>query len=210
MTAALAAAAAALPPRAADEALLRRVMDEQAVARALPEPSWLDYLWHLLRTAVEAVLRPVLSRLDGLPVQGLARALAVAALAAVALLAVGLAVRWLRRRRQAVLPGSDARGQAGAAPQDASRPAASWRGAFEERLAAGDVAGAVEALWWWLATAIAREPVDASWTTHELLTRAGRPDLRAIGVGLDRLTYAAARPGADDVRALATRLQAAL
>jgi len=206
----LATAAAALPPRSADQALLQRVLDEQAVARALPEPSWLEYFWHVLLTAVEAVVQPVLARLGGLPVGGVARALAIAALAVVILLAVGLAVRFLRRRRAAAADPAGASAAPTPEADEAARPAASWRDVLEARLAAGDVAGAVEALWWWLAITVSREPVDASWTTRELLARAGRSDLRALGTGLDRLTYAAARPRPDDVRAFVDRLQAAL
>jgi hypothetical protein len=207
----LAAAPAAFAARDADQELLARVMEEQAVARALPEPSWLDYLWHVLRAAVEAVIRPFLSRLDGLPMEGLARALAIGAVAVAAALAVGLAVRFLRRRRRAheTVPGGVAAGDVPCA-DEGRRPAEAWRAELETRLARGDVASALEALWWWLATTVAREPVDASWTTRELLARAGRPDLGAFSAGLDRLAYAAARPRADEVRGFLERLEAAL
>jgi hypothetical protein len=205
----LAAAPAALPPRPADQELLARVMAEEAVAHALPEPSWLEYLWHVLKVAIEAVLHPLMSRLSGLPMEGLARALAIGAVAAAVLLAVGLAVRFLRQRAREEEPG--AAPSPPVLPADSgTRPAEDWHAALEARLAGGDVAGALEALWWWLATTVAREPVDASWTTRELLARAGRGDLRAFSVGLDRLAYAAARPQADDVRAFFDRLRAAL
>ncbi|MET0553450.1 MAG: hypothetical protein ABW221_10470 [Vicinamibacteria bacterium] len=205
----LTAAPAAYGPHAADQQLLARVMEEQAVARALPEPSWMEYLWHVLRTAIEAVLDPLMSRLGGLPVGSIARALAIAFAGAVVLLAVALAVRLLRRRARADAPAGVP--APAVLPADAgTRPAEDWHAALEARLAGGDVAGALEALWWWLAASVAREPVDGSWTTRELLARAGRPDLRAFSVGLDRLAYAAARPRADEVRAFFDRLRAAL
>ena len=52
-----------------------------------------------------------------------------------------------------------------------------WTLRLEALLAAGDVAGALAALRWWLACGIAAGEVDESWTTRELLERCGRTDL---------------------------------
>jgi hypothetical protein len=199
------AAASALPPLPADQELMRRVLVEQAVVRVPPAPSWSEYLLHVLRTIVETLLAPLLR---GLPMAGLARWILVAVLAVAIVALIALVVRALRRRRPAA-PAVEAAGEAVLAATRALDPAA-WRARLDAHLGSGDIAAALDALWWWLAVSVAREPVDPSWTTRELLTRAGRTDLGGFSVALDRLAYAAARPVTADVRAFAERLQAAL
>jgi hypothetical protein len=200
-------AAAALQAVSADHRLMKRVLEEQAVAQALPAPSWTEYLLHLVRTAVEKLLAPFLG---ALPMAGVARWLLVGLAALATLVTIGLVVRALRRRREGtVLAGDPATTAAPVAVDRAADPAA-WRRRLEEHLGRGDIAEALDALWWWLATSVAREPVDPSWTTRELLARAGRSDLRGFSIALDRLAYAAARPQTGDVRAFLDRLQAAL
>lgn len=208
MTALFAAVPAALPPVPADQELMRRLLEQQGVAQALPPPAWTEYLMHLVRTALERLLEPLFRHL---PAAGLARGLLFFSMA-VAVIALGaLVVRALARRRRRK-PATATEPAAAGAAREAARslgPADFWN-RLDAHLAGGDVAAALEALWWWLAVSVAREPVDPSWTTRELLARAGRGDLGAFSVVLDRLTYAAARPQASDVRAFAERLQAAL
>lgn len=85
-----------------------------------------------------------------------------------------------------------------------------WRLELEARLARGDTAAALEALWWWFARSLSGAAVERSWTSRELLARAGRGDLAPLAAALDRLLYGAARPGVEEVRRLAERVQAAL
>jgi hypothetical protein len=204
---ALLTAPTALPPLPADQQLMRRVLEEQGVAQALPAPSWSEYLLHLARTAVDALLEPFFRNV---PVAGLARGMLVLAVAIAGLALIALIVRALRLRRRGKLePAPAAAVVAVEAAARALGPAA-WRSRLDAHLGSGDVAAALDALWWWLATSVAREPVDPSWTTRELLARAGRGDLSGFSIGLDRLAYAASRPQAADVRAFAERLQAAL
>jgi hypothetical protein len=86
-----------------------------------------------------------------------------------------------------------------------------WRSELEQRLAAGDVAGGLEALWWWFACSVAATiPVDPSWTSLELLARCRRSDLVPLARGLDVLLYGGTRPGVSDLRQFFRRLDAAL
>jgi hypothetical protein len=132
----------------------------------------------------------------------LALALAAAAVA-VGLVAV---LRTPRRRRRR-------RGEPAAVPaapdRDAVPPqvdAAGWRAEVERRLAAGSVAGALEAVWWWLARAVAGDEADPSWTGRELVRRARRPELRNPVARLDAMTYGPGRPAPAAVRELAAAL----
>ncbi len=83
----------------------------------------------------------------------------------------------------------------------ADGPAATrhWEGELRRRLARGDVAAATRALWWWLASRLVADRAEPSWTSRELVARAGRRDLRAEVRRLDRMMYGAARPRAIEV-----------
>jgi hypothetical protein len=85
-----------------------------------------------------------------------------------------------------------------------------WRREIDRRLAAGDLEGTLEALWWWFARSVSRDRVDPSWTSHELLARCARPDLTPLARVLDRLLYGQQRPRPDDVRRFVGRIEAAL
>lgn len=126
----------------------------------------------------------------------------------VAILARLLYSHYQRRKELALEP----------APVTASRPPGSdedndvgdegWAEELRRRLAAGDVALACEALWWWLARTLMPSAVESSWTSRELLTRAGRTDLRASAARLDRMIYGAESPTVEDVQALWLDLEA--
>ncbi len=92
-------------------------------------------------------------------------------------------------------------------------PAASadrWAAEIRRHLEARDVTAAVEALWWWLATALLASGVERSWTSRELVAHAGRRDLLPQIRRLDRMIYGAAAPSGDDVRRLWSDLEEAL
>lgn len=116
------------------------------------------------------------------------------------LLGAGLARRWWRQRsRSRAAPEVTALAAAGPAVQ---RTAAGWEAEIRHRLTGGDVAAAVEALWWWLASVLFTGGVEPSWTSRELVARAGRTDLRSLIRRLDRMIYGRESPPAEDVRCL--------
>jgi hypothetical protein len=92
----------------------------------------------------------------------------------------------------------------------AARSAAAWRAELERRLAAGLVAEALEALWWWLARSLASGQVEPAWTSRDLVTRSRREDLRDLVRRLDAFTYGARRPAVEDLRRLVGGLEEAL
>ncbi|MEE8523105.1 MAG: hypothetical protein V3T72_04170 [Thermoanaerobaculia bacterium] len=115
-------------------------------------------------------------------------------------LGAGLARRWWRERsRSRPAPAVTA---LPAAATSRPRSAERWEEEIRRRIAGGDVAAAVEALWWWLASVLVGSGVEPSWTSRELVTRAGRTDLRPQIRRLDRMIYGRVSPPAEDVRRL--------
>jgi hypothetical protein len=125
-------------------------------------------------------------------------------LGAAALLVAAARLAHRRPRRQAWAGQGSPR--PGGAPLTAGRDAAAWRDELEGRLLAGDVAGALEAAWWWLARSLLGDAVDAAWTGREVLDRAGRPDLLPLVRRLDLLAYGPRRPRVEEVRGYARTL----
>jgi hypothetical protein len=207
--------AAVSPPTwpRADRRLLHRVLAEGGVQRVEPEPGWREY-WVDVGRAFGRWLSGLLGRqIAAMSGAGAVVAYAVLVLAGVLVAAaVVLAVRLASRRRR---PGGQGRegGQAEAAvPSRAISPPdlQGWRAEVERRIVANDVPGALHALWWWLATALAAGEVDLSWTTLDLLRRAGRRDLGSLGLVLDRLRFGPAASTAAQVRRLADDMAEAL
>jgi hypothetical protein len=226
------APAPAPPPfvwREGDLEVARRALEETRSASVPPGPRLYDYLGDVMGAAIRAITRliaAVFSGASGLgPYLQLAAIVLVAAL--VALAVVLIVRRVIERRRRS--PGAQAAPRveelsASAAPRDA----AAWRRELEERLARGEVAGAIEALWWWLAETLtigdrggAAGRVDRSWTTRDMLDRArarsggarvrgGDAALARMGVELDVLQYGRTRPSSADVRASVERFEKAL
>jgi hypothetical protein len=203
--AAVAAEAAPLtPPARADaEALAGAVA---GVERDAPKPAWSAYL-PVLVTAVLSRLwesaRPLRFLFDfgATALTTLAWVFVIVVLIALLAVLCGF-TPWKRAARGATAP------SAAPATPAPPRAATDWLLELERRLAAGDLAGALEALWWVFAGTIAHGEVRASWTSGELVARAGREDLRPLAAQLDRFRYGPLRPAAADVRALAGRLSA--
>lgn len=202
------------PPAAADRAGLEEVVAEAGVVTTPGAPGWASYLKDLGVAVVLFLARlfegfnPHLAPAAGSVAVTVAKILLVLAFA----LLVVFLWRSLRQRVRRVgtaapsvreLPETDA-ADAGAGSVE------EWAARLENHLAVGDVAAACQALWWWLARSLLRAPVEASWTSRELLSHAGRGDLIASVRVLDRLIYGAAEPGADDVRRLWGELREAL
>ncbi len=202
-------AAAAFAHHAADEELLRRVIAETGVATDPAGPSLTAYV-----TACAAAIARGIGRLfsshPGLTGGLLNAAFIVAVLTLAGALALAAISVFRRLRGRGSQAGAPAPRQveeieAGPAPR---RNAAAWRVELESRLARGDVAGALEALWWWLAASLTLEAavdVDPSWTTRELLTRARRTELFGAGATLDVLMYGRLPPSPGDVAACLKR-----
>ncbi len=201
-------------PAAADRVELAEVVQEAGVATAPASPGWSSYLKDLgvafvffLARLFEGFDPQVGPAIVSFSVIG-ARILF---LLTAALLGF-LLVRWLvRRLRPHEVAGPSVRTLPGTAAQDAEgRSSDEWAARLEGHLAAGEVAAACEALWWWLARSLLSAPVEASWTSRELLSHAGRNDLKASVRILDRLIYGATEPSPDDVHRLWGELREAL
>lgn len=189
---------------AADRALMERVLAQSGVDRA-PVPPETSYFGELSGAAQQAILDALLrgSRMLKLP-----RSVLEWIAAALAALAVLLILRALLPRLRRKREGAGSAVALGAAP--AAWNAAAWRAELERRLAAGRVAEALEALWWWLARTVAGERAEPDWTSRDLVTRAGREDLRELVRRLDAFTYGPHRPAAEDLRRLVGRLEEAV
>lgn len=208
--AARAAAAANLAWREADSELLRRVLAETRAASSPERPALTGYLGLWLHELFKAIGRAFSMALPAGAAE-VAQLVALLVLAAAAALLAVSVVRRVRRRapRGAAVPRLAWTEQEDAAPVSAGR--AEWRRRIDERLARGDVAGALEALWWWLARSVAPDgAVDASWTTRELLARARRADLMPQAAALDVLMYGSLAPTAAGVAACVARLERSL
>jgi hypothetical protein len=197
------------PIAAADRAVLERVLAASHVAR-VPEPPASSYFGELATAFNEAV---VAALLRGARMFHLSRTafLVLAALAVLAMLALAL-----RALLPAFLRAGRARrprpyGERVALPAPPPElDAAAWRAVLEARLAAGEPAAALLALWWWLARSLAGSRAEADWTSRELMAQARRPDLAPLAQRLDALTYGPGQPSLDDLRTLVGRLEAAL
>lgn len=194
---------------AADRDLLERVMTEANVERSLSAPFWSVYSVDLGRALSRALARRFGHFFGWLESQGrafqwLAWGLLVVLALALAILLVR-AVRRPRARAAFVEPRKSPQATA-TAPRDRE----AWRAELERRLGEGEVAGALAALWWWLARSLIGGEIDGAWTTRELLERSDRSDLSPLGRALDRMVYGPTRPASTDVRLLLDRLEAAL
>ncbi|MEP6994659.1 MAG: hypothetical protein ABI968_09075 [Acidobacteriota bacterium] len=196
----------------ADTDLLRRILAETGVQRSPAGPG----LWPYLRDLLGSLLRALSRSLSLQPLgEGAVRVgqLAAGALiaTAAALLLLSLA-RGVRRRR-----GPPSRNASAAADlrEDRAVPdmrdRAAWRAQIDALLARGDVAGALQALWWWLARSLAPAGrIDPSQTTRELLIQARRMDLARLGDALDVLMYGRRNPSGSDVSACLARWEEAV
>ncbi len=130
---------------------------------------------------------------------------------AVVLIAAALIVLSIARRMRAMRsrdPSVPDLGWADAPDAAPSLDRSAWRRRLEERLSSGDVAGALEALWWWLAVSLSPDSrIDASKTTRELLETAHRLELARLGSSLDVLMYGRRIPSPGDVTACLARFE---
>ncbi len=194
----------------ADLELVQRVLRETGVDQTVPAPGLPAYL----QAAAERFMDWLQHHAPGLRallpwIAGLAPAAAVVAGVLVLGTLLVVLVKAVRaRRRRSTLPLAAPAPVRARVPSERDRDV--WRADLERRLLAGDVAGGLEALWWWFACSIATVRVDPSWTSFELLARCRRTDLAPLARGLDTLLYGAARPEVDDLRRFFQRLDSVL
>jgi hypothetical protein len=191
-----------MTPAQADPELVRRVLRETGVDQTVPPAPWSGYV----ETLGEAFSNWLSVRFRGgrelvVVVRAIAPWAAAILLLVVVALVIAVLVLALRGRRRRVRREPPAPVAMAPAALPRRRDRLGWWAELERRLAAGDVALALEALWWWFACSIATLRVDPSWTSGELLERFGRLDLRAQGRALDRMIYGAARPRVDEIEA---------
>ena len=196
-----------LSATAADHELLRRLSVEENVATRDPRPGLDHYLGDAGATFMvwlAEVLRPYLE--EGGLVERLIGS-GVPILLGVLLLIVLILVirRFLRRTPAGRREVAAVERRAAAERRDEHDPEAELRTAFES----GDVAAALEALWWWLAMALGASGADPAWTTRELVMRAGRRDLLPAIRPFDRLVYGGGEATMVEVRQLHASLERA-
>ncbi len=198
----------------ADHIEIRQVISGAHVDTKVPSPEWSGYLTLLAERAVEwiaARLQPFGKFLGhSLKTAGyIIKGIVLLAALLLILMLVALAVQYYqRKRRRQPTPDSLITFQPDLVQSLFDRE--EWRREFDRRFEAGDMAGAIEALWWWFARSIAGSKVEASWTTRELIQSAGRIDLQNFVGPLDKMAYGTARPDSDEVHRLRTRIEESL
>lgn len=207
-----------LEPAAADREALREIVQAEDIRTAPERPGLVEYALDLgarLASAIEDRLASytpetlaTLSRI----VQAAAQVVFVTALALLtATVARALFDGYRRRRERDSAEDAFASLAAPAADHPAGRSREAWAAELGRWLDASDAAAACHALWWWLASALLPgAAVAASWTSRELVARAGRRDLAPPVRRLDRMIYGADRPGVEDVRRLWSELEEAV
>ncbi|HEX4495854.1 MAG TPA: hypothetical protein VIE43_09320 [Thermoanaerobaculia bacterium] len=184
---------------------MARVLASSGVERT-PLPPESSYLGELARTLERFLADALLAGARALHVPAGALWAVVALLAALVVLLIGRALLLRRRRRPPVDEPDRAARMAAAVPRDA----AGWRAELERRLAGGEVAAALEALWWWLARSLAGAEAEPDWTSRDLVARSAGRELRDLVRRLDAFTYGPRPPAVEDLRGLVGRLEEAL
>ena len=194
-------------PTSADTAAVERVLIEAGVERTVAPPGWSAYLQSLLEALFEALARPFGRAMSG-AVQWLSP-LAVIVIALIVMFVAWILIRALEQRRRALpRPATDVK-RAPASPP-VPRDARAWREALERALEAGQVGTALEALWWWIACSLSAGAVERSWTSRELVARAGRAEMAGPARELDRWLYGPRRPEVAEIRRLVAHLEQVL
>jgi hypothetical protein len=201
-----------MPPLAyhtADQEMVRQILRETGVATKPAGPPLTSYLgaW------IEALMRWIAGFFADSPAiaGGILNAVVVIAVIAVALALALVALAIVRRARNRGPRAPSALRLGGTETAEDSPPPRDrfgWRAAIEARLSRGDIAGALEAFWWWLASSLPLEAdADATWTTRELLVKARRHELLGLGGTLDVLMYGPRAPLPEDVTACLARFE---
>jgi len=202
--------ARAWAPVVSDRAVVDRVLSEARVDAAVPEPGWPAYLQTVVESLFEWLRGADAPPLD---LEGYAWVTWAAAWTIVAVAVAWIAVMIVRVVRAR---GRRARAVSGTVVESEAialrgRDGRAWRAELERRLESGALGPALEALWWWFACAVlGRNDLERSWTSREVVVRAGRPDLLGLAREIDRMLYGPRRPEIDELRGLRSRLDQVL
>ncbi len=194
----------------ADSELIERLSRESAVDTAVQRRGVLAYLGDLRHRLVLwflDLLQPLGRYAEGVGNAIGGTVVVAAVLTAVLLLFVGL--RYVVRRRRAPLaPASSA--IAGSRPHAPSWDTARWRQELQHRIEESDVAGSLEAVWWWLARSLLGGRVQDFWTSGELLANANRASLKEPVRRLERMMYGTRTPSLEEILDLVQSLEGQL
>ncbi|MGH9323207.1 MAG: hypothetical protein ACRD3V_25405 [Vicinamibacteria bacterium] len=217
--AALASGAEAQPPseppsgairfETSDRELIQRLARENAVAASVPRrgvTAYLAHLGHRLVMRVMELLRPFSRYARGVG-SAVGRTVVVAALLTAVFLLFVVARFLLRRRRSRRAPNLSTSALPTPEVQLPSWDTARWRQELQDRIDRSDVAGSLEALWWWLARSVLGSRVQDSWTSGDLLSSANRAGLREPVRRLERMMYGSERPSLQEVGDLLLSLE---
>jgi len=194
----------------ADSRLIERLARENAVDTAVPRRgvwAYLGHLRHRLTIWFMDLLQPL-----GRYAKGVGNAIGgtvviAAVLTAVLLLFVGLRYVFRRRRTPLAPASSDIPGpEHQAPPWDTAR----WRQELQHRIEESDVAGSLEAVWWWLARSLLGPRVQDSWTSGDLLSNANRAGLKEPVRRLERMMYGTRTPSLEEILDLVQSLEGQL
>lgn len=126
------------------------------------------------------------------------------------LLGILMLFRFLRNlvaKRRSLRPATDDLLYGNRQPE--AQDSSTWKAAFDQALARGNVLEALEAFWNWIATSLAGDRLDLSWTSTELLHECSREDLLPLLRKLDTWRFGSKLPEIPPVRELARRMEGA-
>ena len=195
---------------AADRELVERLARENAVDTAVPRRGVLAYLERLLHHLAFWLMERLTPL--GRYAKGVGTAIGGAALVAAvltALLLLFVLVRYVvRRRRLTPDPTSSAIPCPEPQPPSwGSWDTARWRQELQHRIEESDVAGSLEAVWWWLARSLLGSRVQDSWTSGDLLSSSNRAGLKEPVRRLERMMYGTRTPSLEEVLDLVQSLE---
>jgi len=193
----------------ADSELVLRLARENAVDTVVPRRGVLAYVQHLrhrLTLWFIDLLQPLGQYAKGLGNVIGGTAMVAAVLTALLLLFLGLR-HFVRRRRSRVAADPSISAIPGPEPRIASWDTARWRQELQRRIDESDVAGSLEALWWWLARSLLGSRVQDSWTSGDLLSSSNRAGLKEPVRRLERMMYGTRSPSLEEVLDLVQSLE---
>ena len=205
---AAAAAASASGSGRPDRGALERAFAETGASRVPASPSWTSY-GEAINDAVMRFLERLVGGNErfwssfGEALMYFVLAVVAAGLIALVVAGIRLLVRSLDRKTT-VLPRLEL--ETRAVPPAAQATRGELAREFERLLEAGNLSGALRALWWWFARSLGEAPVDPAWTSRELLAARRRGDLAPEARELDSMIYGSRAPAAGQAQQLYARL----
>lgn len=193
--------------KASPEAIAEAFKASQATSAPLPA-DWSGYGENIAEQFtewLESAMRP-LFRFIGPEMGTVLKWCAIGFAVLILALLVVRIIDSLRRRAQSSAPGADV----ARAPAEPALSLAQYREAARRELEKGDLRTAVTAIWWWFGASVLKTRPESAMTTHDVLSRSQRFDLRPFAQTLDRLRFAPQEPAAAEVRHLLSGLESSL